>query len=86
MRVKGSVAIITGGAWGLGKAFSEALLLRGGEVRQYTAQHLLRNTKPYLFSSLILSRKTKFEPQHDKTNTVECAPSEDSDQPGHLGS
>ena len=24
-----------------------------------------------------------FEPQHDKTNKVACAPSEDSDQPGH---
>ena len=25
----------------------------------------------------------KFEPPHDKTNKVACAPSEDSDQPGH---
>ena len=25
-----------------------------------------------------------FEPPHDKTNKVACAPSEDSDQPGHL--
>ena len=25
----------------------------------------------------------KFEPQHDKTNKMTCAPSEDSDQPGH---
>ena len=24
-----------------------------------------------------------FEPPHDKTNTMSCAPSEDSDQPGH---
>ena len=24
-----------------------------------------------------------FEPPHDKTNKVACAPSEDSDQPGH---
>ena len=24
-----------------------------------------------------------YEPRHDKTNKVECAPSEDSDQPGH---
>ena len=23
------------------------------------------------------------EPRHDKTNQVACAPSEDSDQPGH---
>ena len=33
MYVKGSVAIITGGARGLGKAFAEALLTRGGKVR-----------------------------------------------------
>ena len=25
----------------------------------------------------------KFGPLHDKTNTMTCAPSEDSDQPGH---
>ena len=24
-----------------------------------------------------------YEPQHDKTNNVTCAPSKDSDQPGH---
>ena len=24
-----------------------------------------------------------FEPQHNKTNKMTCAPSEDSDQPGH---
>ena len=27
-----------------------------------------------------------FEPPHDKTNKITCAPSEDSDQPGHLPS
>ena len=26
------------------------------------------------------------EPLHDKTNKIACAPSEDSDQPGHLPS
>ena len=26
------------------------------------------------------------EPQHDKTSKLTCAPSEDSDQPGHLPS
>ena len=25
----------------------------------------------------------KYEPPHDKTNKMACAPSEDSDQPGH---
>ena len=32
------------------------------------------------------NRKTLFEPPHDKTNKMACAPSEDSDQPGHLRS
>ena len=27
--------------------------------------------------------RTSFEPPHDKTNKMACAPSEDSDQPGH---
>ena len=27
--------------------------------------------------------KAKYEPPHDKTNKMACAPSEDSDQPGH---
>ena len=31
-------------------------------------------------------QKKKYEPHHDKTNKVACAPSEDSDQPGHLPS
>ena len=30
--------------------------------------------------------ESKTEPQHDKTNTIICAPSEDSDQPGHTPS
>ena len=28
--------------------------------------------------------RSKYEPRHDKTQQNECAPSEDSDQPGHL--
>ena len=31
-----------------------------------------------VFSSL------QFEPEHDKTNKMTCAPIEDSDQPGHM--
>ena len=27
--------------------------------------------------------ESKFEPPHNKTNKMACAPSEDSDQPGH---
>ena len=26
----------------------------------------------------------KIEPEHDKTNKMTCAPSDDSDRPGHL--
>ena len=31
----------------------------------------------------VLKRGTINEPPHDKTNKMACAPSEDSDQPGH---
>ena len=30
--------------------------------------------------------KVLYEPHRDKTNTMACAPSEDSDQPGHPSS
>ena len=30
-----------------------------------------------------ISRTFKFEPAHDKSYKMTCAPSEDSDQPGH---
>ena len=30
-----------------------------------------------------MSTQNIIEPQHDKTNKMTCAPSEDSDQPGH---
>ena len=33
---------------------------------------------------IVVSRQCKFEPPHDKTNKMACAPSKDSDQPGHL--
>ena len=32
------------------------------------------------------SKSFSNEPPHDKTNKMACAPSEDSDQPGHLPS
>ena len=34
-------------------------------------------------SSLLHNKIMVYEPPHDKTNKVACAPSEDSDQPGH---
>ena len=38
---------------------------------------LIASNFPVGFNSLL------FEPQHDTTNKMICAPSEDSDQPGH---
>ena len=38
---------------------------------------------PFLICVLIFKLKTKYEPPHDKTNKMACAPSKDSDQPGH---
>ena len=32
---------------------------------------------------ILLTWKDTYEPPHDKTNKMACAPSEDSDQPGH---
>ena len=31
----------------------------------------------------MLSYIMQYEPPHDKTNKMACAPSDDSDQPGH---
>ena len=36
-----------------------------------------------LISSLDYDKVILYEPAHDKTNKMTCAPSEDSDQPGH---
>ena len=44
------------------------------------AQH--RQTSFCYFPSLA-SKKSTYEPSHDKTNKMACAPSEDSEQPGH---
>ena len=35
------------------------------------------------FIEIISANKIIYEPPHDKTNKMACAPSEDSDQPGH---
>ena len=37
-------------------------------------------------SSLFLRKAAIFEPPHDKTSKTACAPSKDSDQPGHSSS
>ena len=36
-----------------------------------------------VFVSFAVKLLTVYEPPHDKTNKMACAPSEDSDQPGH---
>ena len=47
-------------------------------------------TAPYNFlpngSIFFCLLRRKNEPQHDKTNKITCAPSENSDKPGHLPS
>ena len=49
----------------------------GAEGAGSCADHLL------VCPRFVLSCFTTFEPPHDKTNEMACAPSEDSDQPGH---
>ena len=46
----------------------------------YTGCHSIHVLEALLYD------KTPFVPPHDKTNKMACAPSEDSDQPGHLPS
>ena len=46
-----------------------------------TLQESIASTLSFI-TTILCSIKT-FEPPHDKTNTMACAPSEDSDQPGH---
>ena len=50
------------------------------KMGQPVAQH--RQTSFCYFTSLA-SKKSTYEPPHDKTNKMACAPSEDSEQPGH---
>ena len=38
---------------------------------------------PVCGSDGITYSKSQYKPSHDKTNKMACAPSEDSDQPGH---
>ena len=39
--------------------------------------------KVFFSARIVCNRSMLFEPPHDKTNKVACAPSEDSDQPWH---
>ena len=41
---------------------------------------------PGLYTQTCTYKYTTYEPPHDKTNKMACAPSEDSDQPGHTPS
>ena len=50
------------------------LIMMDGSTRQMWVKRCLNS----------LNLKTSsYEPPHDKTNKMACAPSEDSDQPGH---
>ena len=42
--------------------------------------------KNHLTKAILINTYSIIELQHDKTNKVACAPSEDSDQPGHTPS
>ena len=46
-------------------------------------ERLWRDSTATRAGSLGLSLLTVYEPPHDKTNKMACAPSEDTDQPGH---
>ena len=68
---------------------------RGEYERVYTAtvdpdvakmENLMDQWCLDLKRNVLVSNIRTFEPPHDKTNKMACAPSEDSDQPGHLPS
>ena len=48
-------------------------------VRMHFFESLLRLASFYTYFKQV----EEFEPHRDKTNKMACAPSEDSDQPGH---
>ena len=50
------------------------------KMGQPVAQH--RQTS-FCYFTRLASKKSTYEPPHDKTNKMACAPSEDSEQPGH---
>ena len=43
----------------------------------------IQGKRDYLLAAENAGACNKFEPPRDKTNKMACAPSEDSDQPGH---
>ena len=68
-------------SWCRGSIFASSVLLRRPLI------HFAR-TNDIKLINMRLSELTldQFEPHRDKTNKMACAPSEDSDQPGHLPS
>ena len=53
------------------------------EIRETRCADVFEMTCRYLVTPLCRNKYTN-EPPHDKTNKMVCAPSKDSDQPGHL--
>ena len=60
----------------------EALVTQWHRINHALTARLLKFMYGPGYPELIIS-KLKNEPQHDKSNKMTCAPSEDSDQPGH---
>ena len=51
--------------------------------RQHVTFRKMATVDKYVKNLNFIYRDLVIEPPHDKTNKVACAPSEDSDQPGH---
>ena len=60
------------------RLFRRALLCRKANRKKRSPPHKMAEL--YQVYLVVLN---KYEPAHDKTNKMACAPSEDSDQPGH---
>ena len=62
------------GRMGIKKEFTPAAIMFQPHIDSYILKYCVR----------FVSHTFIYEPPHDKTNKMTCAPSEDSDQPGHM--